>query len=241
MKGSTKIFLASLLVLLCIQPSCKNAPKHDENELEKTPFAIQGVTEFKRGDIIVKPNANILPGTAAVKNGLSFGHAVIVSKGYKHDNIDSLLSGIRIIESRSSDVPAAFQVREAPGYFSHEDIILSCTSFGNKYSGNRYRLRLNISEAAVDSILAFTSAQIGDLSCWNASKAFPTELFKNDTTRSCWADNSNWYCSLLVWQACFYHLGIDLDSNGGYMVYPNDLISNSIFNLDVNPDGRARF
>ena len=209
--------------------------------LQGAEWCVEGVTEFKRGDILVKPNLNFLPGSAQVPDGITFGHAVIVTQGYQHEHPDSLLSHIKIIESVSLDVPPEYQVREINALVYDRNLAKRATSFDRKYTGFRYRLRLDLDEAQIDRIIAFAREQEGDLSCWHAMKSFKDGSFATDSTRKNWADNENWYCSLLVWQAFYYVTDIDLDVNHGYEVYPNDLIANPVFNNRENFVGRARF
>ena len=205
--------------------------------------AVHGqLIELKRGDMLVRPNLNMLPGSAFIANGSGFGHAALVVKGYAHQHIDSLLAGIKIIESIAKDVPRGFQIREISGYSRHHLTILNNVNFGQKYAGNRYRLRLNLSETQIDSIIAFAQSQRNDLSSWNASKRFPDSSFVPDSLYANWADNNTWYCSLLVWQSIYYVTNIDLDHTGGYMVYPNDLIASRLFEQKVQGEpARLRF
>lgn len=219
--------------------SHKETGKNEETVTEN--WCVEGLTDFKRGDILVKPNLNFLPGSAQVPDGITFGHAVIVTEGYSHQNPDSLLSHIKIIESVSLDVPLEFQVRETNALVYDRVLAKRATSFDKRYTGFRYRLRLPLSNAQIDSIIDFARQQKGDSSCWNATKAFHEQYFEMNSSRKNWADNSSWYCSLLVWQAVYYVVGIDLDVNMGYEVYPNDLIANPIFDNKQNFIGRARF
>ncbi|MFH1120950.1 MAG: hypothetical protein V1775_14125 [Bacteroidota bacterium] len=193
--------------------------------------------ELKKGDIIVRPNMNLLPGTAFVANGKNFGHAALVVKGYKHTNPDSLLAGTIIVESIAKDVPAAFQVREIKAMVTNRILSFDNHNFDKRYKSHRYRLRLPLSEGQIDSIVDFALGQKGRLSSWNASKYFPLENNENLSTGNL-LKNETWYCSLLVWQSYLNVTGIDLDPNGGYMVYPNDLISSRLF--DSLPDGQGR-
>lgn len=204
-------------------------------------YSIEGVSEFKKGDIIVRPNGNFMPGSANVPHGYNFGHAAIVTKGFQHHDTDTLLANITIIESMAADVSKPFQVREVPGLLAHHHAAIRSISFDNRYSGNRYRLRLDIDESQIDSIISFARQQKGDYSCWNAMKRFPVHFDQSDTSKTSWADNHDWYCSLLVWQSVFYITGIDIDVNKGYQVYPNDLITHPIFNNRENHVGRAKF
>jgi len=201
---------------------------------KKIPFYYEGITELRRGDIIVKPNLNILPGTSRVSGGYLFGHAALVIKGDTNDNPDSLLAHATIIESTARDVTREFQVREIAGYTVNEQQCRNNTSFGPAFTGRRYRLRLNLRESQIDSVIAFAMKQKNDLSTWNAMKSFPgnpsTDSLVRKGLRENWADNSQWYCSLLVWQSVLYVTGIDLDSNQGFEVFPNDLINSPYFN-----------
>jgi hypothetical protein len=182
-----------------------------------------------------------LPGTANVPNGFNFGHAALVTQGYSHPNTDTLLMNIAIIESIAADVPQAFQVREGQGLNYHWNKAFRCTNFSNMFSGNRYLLRPQISEEEIDSIIAFARQQKGDWSSWHATKGSSHSFDEPDTTKTNWADNHHWYCSLLVWQAFKYVTGIDLDVNSGYQVYPNDLIANPYFDNTSEIISRYRF
>ncbi|MEI7981547.1 MAG: hypothetical protein WCI71_07820 [Bacteroidota bacterium] len=210
------------------------------------PFCYEGITELRRGDIIVKPNLNILPGTSRIPNGYLFGHAALVIKGAQNENPDSLLAQVRIVESIGRDVPRAFQVREIAGYVVNSWPALNNTNFGPAFRERRYRLRLNLRESQIDSIVQFALKQKNDYSTWPATKSFPGNPATDSLVRlgykENWADNSQWYCSLLIWQSFLFVTGIDLDPNGGYRVYPNDLIKSPFFNN--TPDGqqhRVRF
>lgn len=240
-----EVHRASIIFFILFLPiwmiSCNNTtpssdgPRANEHKLD----CVSGITEFKKGDIIVRPNINLLPGSALISGGANFGHAALVVKGFKHENPDSLLAGTIIVESIAKDVPLQFQVREMPALQYHRFAALNNDNFDKRRTGNRYRLRLQITDAQIDSLIAFALRQKGDYSSWNAVKARPPYLL--NTADKAWADNTHWYCSLLVWQSVLATTGIDLDPNGGYMVYPNDLISSPIFKNNATITGRARF
>lgn len=42
------------------------------------------------------------------------------------------------------------------------------------------------------------------------------------------SNESKFYCSQLVWQAYLKYVNIDLDSNGGAMVMPNDILASNL-------------
>lgn len=209
----------------------KNTP---DESIPGLPFSYEGITELQKGDFIVKPNLNILPGTSLVPNGYFFGHAAIIIKGATHEDADSLLSGAILIESTARDLPPGSQIRETAGYGVRKNPVLHNDSFGPAFRGRRYRLRLNLTDSQIDSIIAFIAQQKNDTSTWAAQKSYPgnplSDSLVNIGHKKNWADNSYWYCSLLIWQSVLYVTGIDLDPNGGHHVYPNDLINSPYFN-----------
>jgi len=239
-----------ILSVLIVVVACDNTQKIPQPDSvrhtsEDIPWAYEGINELKKGDILVRPNLNIFPGTSLIPMGMGFGHAALVVKGYRHSNMDSLLAGVRIIESIAKDVSPDFQIREISGFVKSRFDAFNNDNFDQRYTGNRYRLRLPLSDAEIDSVIAFALAQKGDLSAWNASKAFPDNAFNDSLVaiglRESWADNSTWYCSHLVWQSLFYITRKDADANGGFMVYPNDLIKADLFDNTESHQGRARF
>lgn len=217
----------------------------DIEEVDGGVWVYEGIRSLEAGDIIVRPNINLLPGTAFVPNGRNFGHAAIVTQGSTHADPDSMMAGAMIFESHAKRVDREFQLREIEGIAHHERLIWHNDSFDTPYAGTRYRLRLNIPQHQKDSIIAFVRAQQGSYSNWNAMKRFPDMPFIEEAVengyRLHWADNTHWYCSLLIWQAVFYVTGIDIDPNGGYYAYPNDLIKSPHFDNKPGFVGRARF
>lgn len=222
---------------------CNDAPQPVSKKINLAStliFKTGDTLELKKGDILVRPNLNILPGTSLVDGGKNYGHAAIVVKGFKHWHPDSLLAGTIIIESIAKDVPAEFQVREIKALVSNRMESFDNHNFDNRYQGHRYRLRLPLSEKETDSIVAFARSQKGKLSSWNASKYFPANADNNNPSLKL-LKNETWYCSLLVWQSVYNVSGIDLDHSGGYMAYPNDLINSPYFDSLPDGEGRLRF
>ncbi len=248
----TNVFISCITILI-FSCSCSEDNGHSNDvdtlnnydESGQIPFAYEGITDLKRGDIIIRSNSNILPRTAYLEDGWGFGHAAIVTRGASGEFPDSILANAYVFESHAQPVPQKYQLREVKGLDINENPFLHNESFSPRYTGSRYRLRLNISEEEIERIIDFIVAQEGDLSSWNAMKRFPgnpeIEEQVKDGRRDNWADNSHWYCSLLIWQAVFYVTGIDLDNNGGYFVYPNDIVVSHYFNNSESHIGRARF
>lgn len=217
----------------------------EKEAIEDDVWVYEGIQSLEEGDIIVRPNVNLLPGTAFVPNGRDFGHAAIVTRGSTHAVADSMMAGAMIFESHAKRVPPAFQLREIEGIAYHDRLIWHNDNFDARYTGTRYRLRLNIPQHQKDSIIAFVREQQGSYSNWNAMKRFPDMPFIEEAVdngnRLHWADNTHWYCSLLIWQTVLYVTGIDIDPNGGYYAYPNDLIHSPHFDNKPGFVGRARF
>lgn len=242
--GKWWFYLFVLIVCVSCRESRLDTEKDGAEVLGSAyPWAQQGISHLQKGDIIVKPNINILPGSSVLTGGWGYGHAAIVSLGGVHECADSLLAGSMLIESTSRPIASQYQVREVPGFVLSDNPALHNDSFGPRFTGNRYRLRLPVEEEQIDSIIAFVRGQKGSLSSWNAMKRFPEtvdpQLLAGE--RQNWADNSHWYCSLLIWQAVLYVTGMDLDVNGGFYVYPNDLINSPVFDNSEEFVGRAVF
>jgi hypothetical protein len=246
--SNINITCGCFLVILILSVSCsagKDAESNPHPATDAPAWCFEGIDELRKGDILVRPNLNILPGTTYMPRGWGFGHAAIVTSGAAHPDPDSMLMKSFIFESHARDVPRIYQLREIRGYVVHPDPAFSNESFGSRYSGERYRLRLNIPESQIDSIIDFVRSQKGSYSSWNALKRFPgtdgIDIRVAEAERENWADNSHWYCSLLIWQAVLYVTGIDIDANGGYYVYPSDLINSPRFDNTPGFIARAKF
>ena len=213
--------------------------KTEENRTHPTILndTLIELTDLRRGDILVKPNHNWLPGTACVKGGSGFGHAMIVVEGTFGDSTDQVLGKSIIFESHARAVPPEFELRTARAYQPGTDFRYDNISFGPLNTGFRFRLRPYLSDAQVDSVIAFIIGQDDGLSSWRAQKKHAGLAELTDRKHQ-----SYWYCSHLIWQAFYSVLNIDLDPNGGVMVYPNDLIASPYFQNDPSdPLRRVRF
>lgn len=178
--------------------------------------------EFRRGDILVKANNSWLPGSCYVPGGTGFGHAVIVLKGSEGYDPEKVLAEAEIMESHARDVPSEFQIRKIKGYSESSDNRFSNVNFGNLNEGIRYRLRPDITESQIEKVIEYIVAADSGESSWRALK-------KSAGSR----DNYYyWYCSLLIYQAFKDVLDIDLDTNGGLVVFPNDIIVSPEFDYE---------
>lgn len=215
----------------------------DKQEIEAFQFprdTFINLTELEAGDILIKPNTNLFAGTAPVNGGKGFGHAVLVIEGGKDTNTIRLLEKVKIFESQAREVPEEYEIRSVNGYVEGNDFRLANITFGMQNKGFRYRLRYSMTPSQRDSIINFVLSQNPDKSCWRAQKGLPES--GNNGQSPIFQDKKIWYCSLLIWQAFYEVLGVDLDSNGGIMAYPNDIIASPYFENDsINPQKRVRF
>lgn len=241
-------FIVFLFILSGISSCTKGISKTevlDEKLQEIEPFQFPGdtlikLTELEAGDILIKPNMNWFPGTAMVSGGKGFGHVVLVIEGGKDTNTLKLLEKVKIFESQAREVPQEYEIRSVAGYMVESDFRLANTTFGLQNKGFRYRLRYPMTLSQRDSIIRFVLSQDADKSCWRAQKGLPET--GNNSQPPIFQDKKIWYCSLLIWQAFYEVLGVDLDLNGGIMIYPNDMIASPYFENDpVNPQKRVRF
>ena len=235
----TTVYLL-LFASACENPDIESLDSSIDQKTEASIWCVEGVDELKKGDILVLPNLNLIPGSTIVNDGRNFGHTALVIKGFKHSNPDSLLAGTVIVESIAKDVSKEFQVREIHALVHHKLEAFNNVSFNATETGKRYRLRLQLPDEQINAIIAFALKQKGDYYSWNATKRLPPSSIV-DKIPTDWADNSHWYCSLLVWQSVLAVTGTDLDPNKGYMVYPNDLIHSPYFFNKGAHVGRAHF
>lgn len=199
------------------------------------PLPVQHITELEPCDILVKPNLNYIPGTTSVPGGVLFGHAAIVISGAEDTNEISLLSKAITFESQARDVPDEYQLRKIPAYLPGSDDSFANNSFSPDRFGNLYRLRMDLTAEQKERIITYILDKDDDLSSYRAMKRYIHLPEREKDSLSSKGRQEYWYCSLLIWQAFYDVLGIDLDANGGVYVHPNDLINSQYFD---DPPGK---
>jgi hypothetical protein len=209
----------------------ENASRSPEIKTQNPELcSVQRLTELQPCDILVKPNLNFIPGTSPVPGGSLFGHTVIVIRGSKDTNEVALLSKAIIFESQADDVPPEYQLRQIAAYIPGTDSRYANTSFGPDRFGNLYRLRMELTDAQRQAIISYIMDKDDDLSSYRAMKRYKRMHETSNDSLSYERKPEYWYCSLLIWQAFYDVLGIDIDANKGVYVYPNDLINSPYFN-----------
>jgi len=193
--------------------------------VDTIPFSL------KKGDILVRPNFNLLPGSYPINAGRMFGHAAIVIADVSGKSVDEVLAKASIIEAvvfdqktRSFIFDKKEQVRETKAIIS----------FGSRFKGIRYRLRMNLTDQQTEDLIQFLKNQLdGGYSIFTVKKFVYSDSEKKVALR-----NLNWHCASIVWQAFYQATGVDVDENEGFVVYPADIIASKYFDLS---GGRTRF
>jgi len=183
---------------------------------------------------LVRPNWSWLPGSCSIPNGRNFGHVAIVIEGADGRTIEEALTKAKVIEA------VVFDQKTRMIIFRERDQVREVTaivSFGARFEGIRYRMRLNLSDNQVETIVQFVKNQLdGGYSILPQKKYFSCDSEKE--LALCNIKNARWYCAALVWESYYLGAKVDIDSNEGLVIYPSDIIASKLFEL---PDGRIRF
>lgn len=224
-----------LVVILFLYPSEKAGKLCCVDILDSTG-AGRVKFDLRPGDLLVRPNNNILPGSSIVDGGRVFGHAAIVVEGAEGATVSDVLSKAVVVEAlffdqatRSFIFSRAKQIRSAQAAFS----------FGKRFEGIRYRLRLPMEDQQREKIVRLAQGLVGNgrysifLTKSSLMKRVdnPKDVFENDTDLC-------WNCTSLIWYLYRSVLMIDIDSNGGAFIFPNDLLNSTQFN---QPEGCIMF
>lgn len=222
-----------LLIVACfIGWYCFRVSRNVGNSDLKTEILTDTVPfSLKKGDILVRPNWRWLPGSYPVDAGRILGHVAIVTEDVTGKSIDESLAKASVIEAvvfdqktRSFIFDKKEQVRETKAIIS----------FGSRFKGIRYRLRMNLTDQQTAVLLQFLKNQLdGGYSIFTIKKIVDANSGKNKTLK-----NLSWHCANLAWQAYYQSTGLDIDENKGLVVFPADIIGSKYFDL---PGGRIRF
>lgn len=219
------ILISGFVLLYSLKPNKNNLSETilqgDEPLPENTCF------ELKKGDLLVRPNSDYLPGSVEIPYGRMYGHVAIVTEGATGNTISETLEKTKVVEALFFDQATRQLQWSTKNQIREEKAIVS---FGKRFTGIRFRLRANITVEQADEMVWFVRNQLDG--GYNI-----LSLKKKDKNASDMI-NEDWHCATLVWQAYYLFSRTDIDSNGGIFIYPSDIIANSLFN---NPEGRIRF
>ncbi len=167
------------------------------------------------GDILARPNSNMLPGSENRFWGGLTGHIALVVKGGIFSNMDENLGEIEVVEARLFN--------RHP--FSYENRVVrnkASVHFGKRYCGRRYLLKMHVKEKEMSEINNFINRE--------KSKHYNLLSSKEDTTI--------YNCATFVRRLVKETMNYDIDCNKGRVIFPNDIINNPIFDTSEN---RVRF
>jgi hypothetical protein len=213
---------------------------YDSSKIHPLKSSGAGIKDGKKfnlipGDILVRPNLSWMPGSSRVEGGRKFGHAGIVVQGAEGNSIEEVMSKSVIVEAHKFDRSAMKFIFDSSKYVCASIAIIA---FGEKFKGNRYRLRYVLPEKQVETMIKFLFRQTG-------TGQYNLFSFRSDLipyvcgqSQNPTALHAKWNCSSFVWFTFFALTGTDLDANQGNLIYPNDLIASPLFD---SPDGRIRF
>lgn len=186
------------------------------------------IFDLQKGDILIRPNWE-WPGSVPIQGGRKYGHVGIVTQAATGKDVEDALKKAKVVEA------LFFDQKTRKFLFNKEDQIreeIAWISFGKKFEGIRYRLRLDIEDSTKDSICQFAIQQLdckyNIFSLKNSKKEYNHQ--KNE--------RKTWHCATLTWQAYYSTCGVDIDANKGILVYPSDIIASPAFDRD---NGRVRF
>ncbi len=168
----------------------------------------------QQGDIIARPNSNILFGSEKRFWGGLSGHVAIVVKGGAFYNDDEHLGNVEVIEARLFNRnPFTVQNRIVRNMASQH--------FGKQYMGRRYLLRTNMTKRQFDQAYQFYLKE---------KNTHYNILSKKE--------DSTYNCATFTRKLMLVILNVDLDGNKGKIVFPNDIINHSLFDVS---GARERF
>ncbi len=199
----------------------------ENNVFNIEPVSENTFFELKKGDLLVRPNSDNLPGSIAIPYGRMYGHVAIVTEGARGNTIREVLEKTKVVEALFFDQATRKlqwnkknQIREGK----------AIVSFGDRFKTIRFRLRANITGEQADEMVRFVRNQLDG--------GYNILSLKRKDRNAAGMINKDWHCATLVWEAYYLFSGTDIDANGGIFIYPSDIIANPVFNI---PEGRVRF
>jgi hypothetical protein len=197
---------------------------------------IPDTTRFtlRKGDILVRPNWGWMPGSCYVRNGRKYGHVAMVTEDATGNTIEEALSKASVIEALFFDQGTRkFQFNKNDQIRERKAIV----SFGRRFKGIRYRLRMDLTYDQTDKMIQFLRNQLDcGYNILSIKKQFESASGRESALKS--MKNSTWHCATIIWEAYYLTAYIDIDANGGIFIYPADIIASKYFDL---PGGRICF
>lgn len=232
-----KLYLDLFLIILIAGSyigASKKANLAKESDLHTILIPDTAHFSLRKGDILVRPNWGGLPGTSPVHNGRRYGHVAMVTNDATGNTIEEVLAKASVIEALFFDQQTRkFQFAKKDQIREGNAII----SFGRRFKGIRYRLRMNLTEDQSEKMIRFLRNQMdGGYNILSVKKKFETDSERQFALVN--MKNSNWHCATLIWETFYLGTYTDLDANGGLIIYPADIIASKYFD---SAEGRICF
>lgn len=227
------LFVTGLIAsLYCYTSNRVNSVHSLDSHVENLPDTASFI--LRKGDILVRPNLGWLPGSCSVENGRKFGHVAIVTEGAAGKTIEEALAKALVIEAVVYDQETQSFIFKKIDQVRETKAIIS---FGPRFKGIRYRLRMNLTDDQTNDMLLFLKNQMdGEYKLFSVKKYVDSAAEKDLTLKN--LKDSGWHCANIAWEAFYLASGLDIDANKGFAVYPADIITSPCFDL---PGGRIRF
>lgn len=208
LKKIIKFILFSLLILILILKIRVEYFKY--KWCQEQPVLIS----VSVGDIIARPNCNWFPSSESSLFGGITGHMGLVVQDGQFTSDNETMGGLKIIEAR-------LFAHQKPYYRNKVMVYNINENFGLKFRGRRFLLKTHLNAAEKNRILQ-------QLSSFQNSTYYVFSGKSGETIN----------CVTLVWRLYSDVLEIDLDKNGGSIVYPNDIITHPLFDRN---ESKIRF
>jgi hypothetical protein len=185
---------------------------------------------LRKGDILVRPNWEGMPGSCSIQNGRKYGHVAMVTEDATGKTIGEALSKASVIEALFFDQGTRkFQFDKKDQIREGKAII----SFGERFKGIRYRLRVDLTVDQTEKMIQFLKNQLdGGYNILSFKKQYVSASDRESALKN--MKNSNWHCATIIWEAFYLTTNIDIDANGGIFIYPADIIASKYFDLNVS-------
>jgi hypothetical protein len=184
--------------------------------------------EFKSGDILVRPNMSWLPGSIPIPGGRKYGHVAVIVEGSVGSTAEEALKKAIVVEALFFDQKTKSFLLKGEDQIREES---AWVSFGSKFKGIRYRLRVSLTEKQSENICILLRSQLNaryNILSLKRSKE------KNNKSIFTSANRKTWQCATLTWESFFISTGLDIDGNGGVLIFPSDIIGSQIFDQNNN-------
>jgi len=164
--------------------------------------------KVETGDLLFRSNSYYLAQSRYFyKSGIP-GHLAIVLDSGEFSSIDPELGNCKVIEARLFD-------HSQKKWVCNVGITQAAENFGPS-RGRRFLLKTHLNDDQKQQLIQYVMAQQG--------KPFDLLAPKNDQNR--------FNCATFVRQAFLQSSGTDLDSDKGRIVFPNDILKNSLFDKE---------